>query len=650
MKSYLKAAIIICFLLVWAAFYFYRSVETNAQNPAEQPYLSANQQQLQFPTNVNLDCSGCHGAGKTLPYLAGEQFHKDAHGALAVSIHAKIGADGKPAANCKDCHTRNGDMTTALPAENPQSTVNRANMPQTCGACHQGPTATFHFSIHGSKQDNGETKAASCADCHGSHSIEPVKDLSSTLNRSTAGSVCAKCHSDVVTDYQISSHGTALKEGNAQAPSCTDCHTAVSHLNAPMSTRDFNLQMISNCSKCHETHAPSYRDTFHGQATALDFKVAATCADCHTPHKNLPASDLLSSVHPDNLVQTCSKCHTNANANFATYSPHPMPNDPDKSLLVYSVSHFFEWLLIGVFGFFALHTILWLQRSLVSYFSEKHEKSEDDLRYVVRFARVHRFTHILIVISFLGLAATGLPLMYYYTAWASVLANLQGGVAVTRILHRICAVITLLYVLIHLSYVVRKALLERKFWILYGPDSMMIRKQDFIDLFNMFRWFLYLGPRPKLDRWTYWEKFDYFAVFWGVPVIGLSGLMLWFPTFFTSFLPGVVLNLAMIIHAEEALLATAFIFAFHFFHNHLRPENFPMDTVIFTGKMTLARFKDERPIEYERLISEGKLDTILTDPPSQFAQIASKIFGFAAYIAGLIMVIAIFVTVLTIER
>jgi hypothetical protein len=162
----------------------------------------------------------------------------------------------------------------------------------------------------------------------------------------------------------------------------------------------------------------------------------------------------------------------------------------------------------------------------------------------------------------------------------------------------------------------------------------------------MFRWFFYLGPRPKLDRWTYWEKFDYFAVFWGIPMIGLSGLMLWFPTFFTSFLPGVVLNLAMIIHGEEALLATAFIFAFHFYHNHLRPENFPMDLVMFTGKLSLAKFKDERPVEYARLVEEGRLDEIMTTPPTDRQKLISKIFGYIAYIGGLIMVIAIFVTML----
>lgn len=223
---------------------------------------------------------------------------------------------------------------------------------------------------------------------------------------------------------------------------------------------------------------------------------------------------------------------------------------------------------------------------------------------------------------------------------------MEGGVGVTRIIHRICAVITLIYALIHLYYVVRKAVFERKYSILYGPDSMVPRVQDIWDVIAMLKWFFYLGPRPKLDRWTYWEKFDYFAVFWGVPVIGLSGLMLWFPTLFTLFLPGTILNVAMIVHGEEALLATAFIFAFHFFHNHLRPENFPMDTVIFTGKMKLSRFKEERASEYERLVKEGLLDTVIVDPPTRFTRIASKTFGFVAYISGLLMVIAIFISLL----
>jgi cytochrome b subunit of formate dehydrogenase len=407
------------------------------------------------------------------------------------------------------------------------------------------------------------------------------------------------------------------------------------------------MQMIAKCSSCHEHQAPSYRDTFHGQATALNFKLAATCADCHTPHHNLPPSDPRSSVNQANLIQTCSRCHTTATAKFVQYDPHPEPHDPGKSLLVYYVAGFMEWLLIGVFGFFGIHTVLWLQRSIVAYVRQKREKVDDDDRYVMRFPAIHRFTHVLIVVSFILLAATGLPLMFYYTEWGRALEQIEGGVAITRFVHRVCAVITFGYASIHLGYVIKKAMIERKWSILYGPESMMVRKQDFVDAFKMIRWFLYLGPQPNLDRWTYWEKFDYFAVFWGVPVIGLSGLMLWFPTFFTYFLPGVVLNLAMIIHGEEALLATAFIFAFHFFHNHLRPENFPMDTVIFTGKMKLSRFKEERAVEYERMKNEGTLDTILTGPPTRRQWLVARTFGFIAYIAGLIMVVAIFATLLT---
>ena len=98
------------------------------------------------------------------------------------------------------------------------------------------------------------------------------------------------------------------------------------------------------------------------------------------------------------------------------------------------------------------------------------------------------------------------------------------------------------------------------------------------------------------------------AVFWGVAIIGFSGLCSGSPASCTSFLPGWVLNAAYIIHSDEALLATGFIFLFHFFHTHLRPETFPMDPVIFTGRMPLATLEEERPLEYPRLVAEGKLE------------------------------------------
>jgi cytochrome b subunit of formate dehydrogenase len=229
--------------------------------------------------------------------------------------------------------------------------------------------------------------------------------------------------------------------------------------------------------------------------------------------------------------------------------------------------------------------------------------------------------------------------MFYYTNWGRALENIEGGLATMRVLHRICAVITFVYAGIHLFYVIKKAIIERKYSILYGPDSMMIRKQDFIDFFNMVRWFFYLGPRPKLDRWTYWEKFDYFAVFWGICVIGSTGLTLWFPEFFTQFMPGWVINVATIIHSDEALLATGFIFTVHFFNTHLRPEKFPMDIVIFSGRIPLEEFKLDRPKEYRELIEKGELEKHLVEAYQPIVIRTIKVFGWIALITGFSIII-----------
>jgi hypothetical protein len=111
----------------------------------------------------------------------------------------------------------------------------------------------------------------------------------------------------------------------------------------------------------------------------------------------------------------------------------------------------------------------------------------------------------------------------------------------------------------------------------FGPTSMLPNWQDLRDIGAMFKWFFGVAPRPKFDRWSYWEKFDYWAPFWGMMIIGLSGLMLWFPIATASFLPGWVFNVATIVHAEEAILAAVFLFTVHYFNVHFRPEKWPMD-------------------------------------------------------------------------
>jgi cytochrome b subunit of formate dehydrogenase len=172
-------------------------------------------------------------------------------------------------------------------------------------------------------------------------------------------------------------------------------------------------------------------------------------------------------------------------------------------------------------------------------------------------------------------------------------------------------------------------------------ESLVPNLHDAKELLQTFKWFFGMGPQPQYGRWTYWEKFDYMAVFWGVAVIGSTGLCLWFPEIFTRVIPGYWINIATIIHSDEALLASGFIFTIHFFNTHLRPEKFPLDPVIFTGTMPLDELMHERPREYAELVAAGKLEDIKVPPTPRWFFVISHIFGFTALAIGLSLVVSI---------
>jgi cytochrome b subunit of formate dehydrogenase len=167
---------------------------------------------------------------------------------------------------------------------------------------------------------------------------------------------------------------------------------------------------------------------------------------------------------------------------------------------------------------------------------------------------------------------------------------------------------------------------------------MMFSRRDWREFIGSMKWFIRKGERPEYGRWTYWEKFDYFAVFWGVAVIGSTGLILWFPTVFTRIMPGWMVNVATTIHSDEALLAVCFIFSVHFFNTHFRPEKFPIDTVIFTGGMPLEEFKQDRPREYQQLVENGELDKYLMAAPVPLAVKMWRRLGFTALGIGLCLI------------
>ncbi|MGE5360752.1 MAG: formate dehydrogenase subunit gamma [Bacteroidales bacterium] len=276
-----------------------------------------------------------------------------------------------------------------------------------------------------------------------------------------------------------------------------------------------------------------------------------------------------------------------------------------------------------------------------------HDTRTEGGRVYLRFDRYHRTLHGLLMLSFLGLALTGLPLLFSDAPWAVTLAHLYGGFRAAGIAHRVFAVLLIGVFCAHVFRLMERLFVNKELHILWGPGSMVPQPRDVVELLAHMRWFLGLGARPRFDHFTYWEKFDYWAVFWGMGIIGFSGLVLWFPLFFSRLLPGSFFNIAMLVHGEEALLAVGFIFTIHFFNSHLRPEKFPMDTVIFTGRVTDEELREERPEEFERLQRERALDRLQVAAAKPWVRPLGRTIGTVAVCVGLTLVVLIIYALLT---
>jgi cytochrome b subunit of formate dehydrogenase len=270
---------------------------------------------------------------------------------------------------------------------------------------------------------------------------------------------------------------------------------------------------------------------------------------------------------------------------------------------------------------------------------ESKAQGHEGERYFMRFTRAQRYMHAVLFTTFLGLAATGLPMRFSESFWARKFASGVGGFGTIIFFHKFFALVLTVAFLIHLKEVFTRGLVHREKGIFWGNTSMVANWKDVKDLFGHIRWFLGLGPKPQFERYAYWEKFDYWAVFWGMIVIGFSGYAMWFAPFFARFLPGWALNAVLVIHSEEGLLAILFIFSIHFVNTHLRPDSFPMDMVIFTGVESEEEFKNKRPEEYQRVAAQRKLETRLGVQPPLWLLNFSKAVGYTAIFIGLLLLV-----------
>lgn len=593
-------------------------------------------------TVQRVDCSSCHAEVSDIYYESG-------HGQA-------FSRKDKNAPYCTDCHSNhkvksNKDVT---------SPTFRTAIPELCGSCHKKDgkaVATadlkevdaFHdysLSVHGkSLNEKGLSVSAICTDCHTTHFVLKESDERSSVYPKNISGTCAKCHKGIYDEYIKSDHAINNPNTTKTYPTCASCHSA--HKISEIDEDKFMHEVTTMCGSCHEDLSSTYLETYHGKAYQLGSTKSARCSDCHGAHNILKKSNPNSMVSFNNIVSTCAKCHEGAHTQFTSYLSHATHNDDP---ILYYTFWGMTSLLVGVFGFFGLHTLLWLPRSLKQRKKQKHIHTNEEIEYVRRFSPIQRITHIFIILSFIFLAITGMSLKFAHQDWAKVLMDFFGGVANAGFIHRMGAVITFGYFGFHIYNLVKikndKKIPFMKF--AFGRDSLMFNKQDLKDFVATIKWFVGKGPRPQYGRWTYWEKFDYMAVFWGVAVIGFSGLILWFPVFFTTFLPGWMINVAQIIHSDEALLAVGFIFTIHFFNTHFRPEAFPMDTVIFTGHIPLEEFKTDRPREYQELKDEGRLDKLVSKKMySKRRMMFIKAFGFTMLTIGICMVILIAYSLIT---
>jgi predicted CXXCH cytochrome family protein len=593
-------------------------------------------------TAGRVDCSNCHSE-------IANQYFESGHGQAYFEKSAR-------APYCKDCH---GDHDTKSKYDE-TSRVYRAAIPKLCGECHKekGKAASvkglkevnayfdYSQSVHGrSLKEKGLLPAAVCTDCHTSHHNLKESNPQSSVFPKNIPSTCATCHRGIYNDYVQSIHAINKGDGKEKLPTCADCHSA--HKISETEQDRFITEVTHQCGSCHNELAETYLQTIHGKTYELGYLKAAKCSDCHGAHKILKVNNPNSTVGARKIVQTCQKCHADANMKFSGYLTHATHHDKVKYPILFYTYWAMTTLLIGVFGFFGIHTLLWLPRSIQGLTERKEHKTRSrQLRtyYIKRFTRQQRITHIFVILSFMALALTGMVLKFASLPWAKFIANLFGGAHNAGLIHRFAAVITFGYFFFHLFSMI-KLKRQRKVPLLkfiFGPNSLMFNKQDLKDFGATIKWFFGMGPRPAYGRWTYWEKFDYFAVFWGVAIIGFSGLMLWFPEFFTLIFPGWLINVANIVHSDEALLAVGFIFTVHFFNTHLRPESFPMDKVIFTGLVSLEEFKRLRPREYDEMKQSGELKKRLVkkEITPRWEKLV-KIFGTIFLLMGITLIVLI---------
>jgi len=612
-----------------------------------------------------LACSSCHGNSLhavSMPAKLSaaeksalcESCHAAVAKDLSASAHGHAGQAAGKRPNCLSCH---GDD---LHAVTPRAQLEKSRLDFACKKCHPDTAAKLAASVHGNANARF-TKESGCLACHGgvAHKVLPL----AKLDRRQQERACKNCHASLSQTLQNSVHDRPDKVAGDH-PTCIFCHGGNPHDLAPPKHLS-PQQRAGLCGQCHSDKArmaryglttaafDSYKQTFHGKALLRFGKTnVANCTDCHGLHGVLAPSDPNAPTNPRHVAATCAKCHKDAKLNFALSGANHLRMHIDRSPLLKLEDTLFRLLVFGSMMFLMGMVLLDLHRKVfhrdsapecgrviavliaVSFFAliggivlaylgvgfaswlwlaaiilmtiavavyqhNRRGKPRHQEKVYPRLSRVLRLQHILLASSFTVLVLTGFPLRFADVGWTHYIMQVFGGFDSARIIHRVAGVVMLANWGFHMVYLLYRWKQEK---FSFASWTMFPSIKDVTDLFDTISYGLGIRKDPpQFDRFQFREKFDYFADMWGTFVMGLSGLILWFPTIIGNHLPDLAFAASYIAHSYEGLLAMMAIIVWHFYNAHFNPDMFPMNPTWFTGNMTESEMAREHPLEKARI-------------------------------------------------
>lgn len=516
---------------------------------------------------------------------------------------------------CWDCHGSHD----ILPESDRQAHTHPINLPSTCRSCHtdvdlvkkhdilrEKPIELYQSSVHGQASQKGLYVAATCNDCHSADSADGEKtahrilspaDPESTIFHFRIPDTCSQCHESVAMDYMEGIHGQLVAYGEVEAPVCTHCHGehGIISPSDPRSPVSAGRVAEATCAPCHESEVlnqkygipagrlRSYIDSYHGlKSKAGDVRVA-NCASCHGAHRILPHTDPTSSIHADNLQQTCGECHPGISAELASEPIHATATGIKTGWpRFFTILYMF---IIGItIGSMFLH-------NLADWF--RHLRNMRREPYVIRWTANETLQHWVLAISFIALAISGFSLRFSEAWWVQILFGWGDGQGflIRGAVHRTAAVIFILCSVWHALF------------LLSHRGRGMIRdmfpeRSDLIHLRDNALYFLGRRTEPaRFKRFSYVEKAEYWALMWGSIIMTCTGLLLWFDNYFvTSWgLPKGVLDVVLVVHYYEAWLATLAIVVWHGYGTVVNPSVYPMNPAWVAGKMPKTMYAHEHP-------------------------------------------------------